>query len=230
MSAALGAMLSVVLSVALWLLVALVGLIALLVALVVLLPLHLEARGAVGEDHLDGRIQLRWGGALVWLRADSAAGVDLRLLGLRVWRLRSLGGRAKARREADATDDAAGDARPKASRRGPSARRLWAHRRGLLRLLRAVLRAMPVRGHLVGTIGLSDPADTAVVFGVLDQIAERSAAIDIDIGPDWVDETVDLDGAIGVRLWPAHVLAAVCWQLIRDGQSRRGALALMRAS
>lgn len=218
----MSAALAVVLSVLLWAGVALLGLALLLLAM----PLHLEAQGAVGEDHLEGRVQARWGWLLLRLRADAVTGVDLRVLGLRVWRLRSW---KRSRDDNDDDDDDRPDEPRRRGRRGPSTRQIWPHRKGLARLVRAVLSAIPVRGHLFGTIGLSDPADTAMVFGIIDGIAERSHAIDVDIGPDWVDETVDLDGAIGVRLWPAHVLMALGWQLIRDGQSRRGLYALMRS-
>lgn len=209
-------------------LAAVLALALLLLAGLVLLPFHLEAQGAVDDGDVDGRLQARWGWWLMVVRLD-AGGLRLRLLGIPVWRYKGGG------RDDDDSRRAKRERRRAKTRRAEEGQkkrggllRIWRHREGLQALIRAVIGALPVRGHLFGTVGLGDPADTAVLFGLLAPLSARSA--DIDIEPDWLDETIDLDGAIGLRVWIAHLVAAVLWRLLTDGQARRGAWAMVRST
>lgn len=221
----MSAALTVLLTALLWILAALLGL-ALLVSLALLcVPLHVEAEGAAGEGHLDGRARLRWGLWLVALSVDPR-GLELRLLGLRVWRPPGGWPKRGPRAAEDDEDDEDDDPSPK--RRRGRAGAAWRHRRAVLRLLGAVRRAIPIRGHLSGTIGLGDPADTAALFAALDRLA-GGRAFALDLAPDWLDETFEIDGALRVRLWPARIVGGVLWQIVRDGTTRRGVRAMMRA-
>lgn len=201
------------------------GAVLALALVLLVVPLHFEAGGAVDEDRMEGRALARWGWWLVVFRADAARGVDLRVLGLPVWRLRP--GRRKAKRDEPARRATAAK---REKRRGGGARSAWANRHALLRLAATVLRALPLRGWVVGRMGLSDPADTAALFTLVDAAAGRSRAIDIDIEPDWLDEALEIEGQVRLRVWPAQVLAAVLWLLVRDGVTRRGTWAMLRAS
>ena len=44
-----------------------------------------------------------------------------------------------------------------------------------------------------------------------------------------IDETLAIDGALRVRIWPIHILLALLWLVVRDGPTRRGMWALLRA-
>lgn len=232
---------SVVLSVLFWLLMVALG----LIALVVLMPLHLEGRGWVEDGDAAGRAQARWGWWIVMFRADSETGVDLRLFGLRIWRA----GREKAapddpemaarkaekaaEKKARKTERAARKAKKKSDRpRRPFMTRVLhglRTSRALWRTAGTLWRALSVRGHLYGAIGMSDPSDTAALFGALEPIARRSRAVDLDLEPDWIDATLAVDGAIRVRVWPIHILLALLWLIVRDGPTRRGMWALVCA-
>lgn len=219
---------SVALSILLWILAIALG----LVAFVICMPLHLEARGWIEDADGEGRVQARWGWLLVRFRADTGAGIDLRVLGIRVWRL---GGRKRparkensAKAEKRAAKIAATRAKARAKRRARGGG-IWRHRRAITRTLGAVWHAIPVRGHLYGAIGLSDPGDTAVLFAALEPLTGRTGEVDLDLEADWVESTLAIDGAISVRVWPIHILLALLWLVVRDGQTRRGMWALLRA-
>ena len=209
-------------------LAAVLGLLLLVLAGLVLLPFHVEARGVVDDGDVDGRLQASWGWWLLALRLDTT-GLRLRLLGIPVWRMRGGGSgdeespRKRRRREKRAE-------RRREKRRGPGLLKVWMHREGLRALLRGAISTFPVRGHLYGTVGLGDPADTATLFGLLAPLEARSQAVDLDLEPDWLDETLDLDGALVLRVWIAHLIAAVLWQLLTDGRARRGAWAMVRSN
>lgn len=211
-------------------LAAVVGLLLLVVAALILLPFHVEARGQIDDGEVDGRLQASFGWWLLALRLDPT-GLRLRLLGIPLWRLRGGDGEKRtARRERRREKQRAKRESSEKSDKGPGLRTTWRHREGLFELLRGMIGALPVRGHLYGTVGLGDPADTAALFGLLAPLAARSDAMDIDVEPDWLDETLDLDGALTLRLWLAHLLAAVLWRLLTDGRVRRGAWAMVRSS
>lgn len=209
---------SLLLSIVLWLLAVVLG----VMLLVLLIPIHLQAVGAVDEDRLEGRALARWGWWLLTLRADPAVGIDARLCGLRVWRYHRRSEEPKKKKKVKE--------RTGWWQRKEAGARAWRNRDGLSRVASTALRAMPLSGTVHATIGLSDPADTGALFGLLDQLAQWSEAIELDLEPNWIDETLELDGAIGVRLWPVQVLLALVWLLIRDGQARRGVRDWWRAS
>lgn len=219
---------SILAAVLLWLLV---GALALLLA-VIAVPLHVEARGAASDERLHGRAQVRWGWWVLVLRADSASGIDARVLGLRVWRFQRRGrGAVKDR----AAKDKAVKAKEKPARREKARRprkkrgawRAWRSRYGLRRAIGAVLRTIPVRGRLEGTIGLSDPADTAALFGALAPLSARSEALVLT--PDWLDTTLAIEGRLRVRVWPAHILGALLALVVTDGRARRDLMAMLRS-
>ncbi len=201
-----------------------VGVVSGLLLLLVLTPIHAQLEGAVDDERLEGRALLRWGWWVVVWRVDSEAGIDARVLGLRVWRYR----RGPEKGEADEVDD---EGPSPWWRRGPGmGAGLWRGRYALKRVAATVFGAIPVRGWICGTVGLSDPADTGALFGVLDPVASWPRVIELDVQPSWIDETLELEGAVGVRLWPIQVMLALLWLLIRDGRARRGVWALARAN
>ena len=78
----MSAVLSILGTIILWT----VGLALALVLVALVVPFHLQAGGAADDDRLEGRVRMRWGWWLLVVRADSAAGIDARVLGIRVWR------------------------------------------------------------------------------------------------------------------------------------------------
>lgn len=196
------------------------GLVAAGLLVLLVVPAHIEARGYIEGADAAGRAQARWGWWVFVLRVDSATGLTIRVFGIRVWRWRPGAGRD------DGDDDATTSWWRERGRRAGGGLQALRHRRGLWRLLRRIVGAFPVTGHLVGTIGLRDPADTAALFVVVDRLDPEARFIHVD--PDWIDDTFELDGALRLRIWPAHVLAAALYAVIADGEVRRAVWALAR--
>lgn len=171
-----------------------------LLALLLLVPLDARAEGRIGEDVLDGRVRVRWGGGVVSVRL-SAQGGALYLFGIRLFRLKGDRGRPRPVRE------------PEEPRRRDKRRRralwYWRHRRTLLRAGLRLLRAVHPRGRLSGRIGLGDPTDDAAVHGLLAWARGRWPRLALDVECDWVEEVVELEGRVRAIIWPVELLVVL---------------------
>jgi len=167
-----------------------------LLLLVLLVPVHVRAWGRVDGESADGRVRVRWGGGVVAFHA-SPAGLELRMLGLRVSRLR--GGGSRPRRPKREREEHEEDGR----RRGP--RWAWRHRRALMRAMLRVLAALHPRGRVSGVIGLGDPGDMAALFALLSRAEERWRRLELDVACDWTEEVLDLEGTVRAFVWPVEL-------------------------
>ena len=76
-----------------------------------------------------------------------------------------------------------------------------------------MLGALHLRGRIEGTVGLADPSDTAILHGMLATVGGGGEQFAIDVDCDWMDETLELDGAVRGFVWPpqAAVVLLVLW-------------------
>jgi hypothetical protein len=184
-----------------------------LLLLALLVPLHARAWGRVRDDRADGRVRVRWGGGVVSFLA-APEGLELRILGLRVSRLRG------ARKER-------GEKKPEAKKRDRDGKQrgpgwAWRHRRTLLRAMGRLLAALHPRGRVAGTVGLGDPMDMAALFALLASADERLRRLELDVACDWTEEVLDLDGTVRVLVWPLELLIVLL--VVRLGADVRRAL------
>lgn len=201
----------ILLTVLLWTLVVLVGVLLLAVLGLLALPFEAEAVGAVADDDLDGRVRARFAWGLVSVRAETGRGVDIGVLG---WRFRpgaddprKRAKRAKKREERKERKARKRTEKRRAPRRRRSRGDFWRARGAILRAGGRIVRTLHLRGHIAGTVGLDDPADTAALVGVVRAVAANQRLLEVRIEPDWVDETIRIHGR-----WTARFrLAAFVW-------------------
>ena len=184
----------------------LAGLLALLGVLVVV-PLEVRVAGAVAEESLEGRVVGRWGWGLIGVRATSAGGAGLYLVGVRIWRFslsRTPQEREKRRQEKRAKRESKREKRrAEAGERASRAARLgWvkAHRRWLWRVGVRAVSALRLRLRVQGTLGLDDPADTFTLFELLGELG-RLPGVELDLQRDYLDESLELDVELSGRVW-----------------------------
>lgn len=197
----------ILLTMLIWLLIALAGL--LLVLLVV--PIQLRAEGEIDGLDATGELAVRWGWGFLGFRMARGEGAALYFLGLRVYQV-DMGDKDKEKEKREK------EKKP-GEKRGASWG--WRNRRFIFRLVRG----LHLRGWLRGTIGTGDPADTALFVQQLFQPLEnRFSRFDIRVAPDYLDEVLELHGAIRVLIWPVEFVGVLLATLIR-GDSRRALLA-----
>lgn len=145
-----------------------------------LLPWHVRVLGRTAPGEL--RVQLR-------LLGGYAPAIPLPL--------QSVAGRATRPKD-----------RPRKQRRRP---RRFRGFRGLADLVPALLAAFSFdRLRLSGTFGLSDPADTGTLWGLLAPFVHTIGAPDgrIDIAPDFTGPCLDLEGAGDLVIRPVRLIGA----------------------
>jgi len=178
-----------------------------LVLLVV--PFHLRAAGAIHEDDVWGEARVLWGFGLLAVVASFSRGVELRLLGLRVFRLK--GGRRKKKEKKRKEKE------PKEEKEKKGDWRAFLRNRSkLLEWTIDLLRPLCPRLRARGIIGLDDPANTAVLYGVLSQL-RRLPRTELAVETDWAGDALELDVEVEMRLWLAHLLVVCCWILLNPG-------------
>jgi hypothetical protein len=190
-----------------WLLIVALG----LVLVLLLVPFHARASGRVRlqgdqDDVLDGRFRLAWGAGFLSLNGSPAHGILVRVLGIRLARLGpGAGPKAQEKR--------ATRKKKRPDRPGRGAGWFWRHRQVLLGAGMRILRTLHLRGELRGAIGLEDPADMAIVHGLLDLAARAGLGVAVEC--DYLEPRLDLAGELGLRFWPAETLVVAVGQWLR---------------
>ncbi|MBI5498858.1 MAG: hypothetical protein HY907_01335 [Deltaproteobacteria bacterium] len=188
---------TILVAVLFWLAVVLGG--VLLLALLV--PVSVRACGGVRGESANGVVDARWGGGVVRLTIGSGEEGRVRVFGLPLFRVKGKSraeGKRKGRNHRWTPMDTDGKGKPGAA---------WAHRRTLWMAMRRLLRTLHLRGRIEGTVGLDDPADTAVLYGMLATVDGGSERFVVAVDCDWVDETLELEGTVRGMLWPLQVVA-----------------------
>jgi hypothetical protein len=196
----------------LWLLCFLGG----LLLLFLLLPVHVNADGQANIVLIDGEAEARWAWGLVSLRLTPERGAWVHLLGRPVRRLRR---RPSSTYQGGDDDEAKPQDQETTRPRSGGGRRglgwFLYHRQALLRVVKRLYHAMGVRARLEGALGLDDPTDTAVLWGVLMQVQAWLPGLELAVRPDFMDEQLDLRGTLRGRIWLAHLLVIMAGQLLR---------------
>lgn len=208
------------------LLLGLLAVLAALLALVVLVPFHAQAQGAIHGGSADGAIEIRWGAGLFALRLSSADGLAARLLGIPLPRFGARQGRPRSRsRRQDRRQRERGMREASRARKGPRAGALLRHGGDLLRMAVRLARPLRLRVRIAGTVGTGDPADVALLAAIA-RAAGDLPGVELDLGWDWVDEALELDGELSARIWVAHLLCAAAALFLR--RENRAALRAVR--
>lgn len=202
---------SFVLHLLLWALALVVGMLVLLIVV----PLQVRAEGQVDDEVLDGRLHAWWGFGLIGVRLVVGERGQLLLFGRRV---AALPGMSRERQEKPHRRRR----KSKRFRRGP--RWFLRHRHTLRSLMARFLRTFRLRIHLTGMLGLDDPADTAALMGLLRLVQRDSETAHIDVRPDYLGDTLELEGSLTARVWILAVLTVAVlslferntWRLIRS--------------
>jgi hypothetical protein len=192
---------SIALAVLFWVLVVLVG----LLLLFLLVPVSVRASGAVDGDGASGRLDARWGGVVLRVTLGTDEVGRVRLFGLPLFRI---GGPGKRKDREPAANEKKAEEGKKAEGKRRKVRfgEVWARRRTLWTAAARMLRTLHLRGWIRGTVGLGDPEDTAAVYGMLSVLGRGGRRFEIDVECDWIDETLELDGAVRSIVWPIQVL------------------------
>jgi len=220
----------IVLHILLWIVLVLLAL-----ALVLLLvPTHVSAAGQLSGLSGRGHLLVRWGWVVVMARADSHEGVIVRLMGIPLfrrswqqllvmagsWTRASSGGKEAKGRVARPAG------RPKSKGDEQEAPFTVARLRLLWSLVFRVLRTLRIRGWIQGAVGLDDPSDTAWLASALYSLSRPYGKVEVNIEPCWLEERVELQGELSMRLWPIHTLVVVLWILLE--RSSRQALGISK--
>jgi len=192
---------SILLSILWWLFVILGSL---LLALLVT-PLRARVQGRLSLEGLDGRMGFDWAFGLVSVKARAGHGARLYMLGLPIHPL-LLGKKQASEKKKKGKKQQQTQKIHKTKKSSTSFGSIWQHRRSLLRALGRLLGTLHIRGQLRGRLGLEDPADTAELWGRLQAAQALSPrGFRLDVEPGFVEEELDLEGALSAWLVPIHV-------------------------
>jgi len=200
----LGSVWSVLGTVLLWIALILGGLLFLLL----MVPIQFRAQGSVREGDLDsalwGRATIRWGWGFVSVRYETKKGATLHLLGLRIYRLKL--GDEKSRDKPK---------KPKKPRKRGRLLQTFRYRRTAMRLAGRLLGSLRLRARVAGTVGLDDPADTALLMQFIWAIDHRLKRADFDVEPNYLDEGISVEGEGRGLVWPVHVCLVLLGAYLR---------------
>lgn len=137
--------------------------IAFLLAILLIIPIRIFISGCVDDgDGLDYRLKVNWAFGLISFQAASGSRTALYILGLRVYQIPWSSGKNKQKPE-------------KSAKKKPPFLKWyrWARKNlpPLNRILSSFARAVFLKGFISATIGLQDPADTAIV-GIIDRLIQ----------------------------------------------------------
>lgn len=216
----------VVLYILLWILVG----IGSLVLLVVLLPFRGKAEGGLTEGRVYGGLSGDWAWGFLSFRYEAGQPAKLYLAGLRVARFKLERRRGSAEEEEKKERKKREKAREKKEKKRE--RRQQAALRGekaglarrdipvLVRMARRMVHPLAIAGRVEGTLGTDDPGDTALIGEALRQIDRVSSRLAVDVQPSYVEEVVELEGEVRLRVWIAQFLV-VTLGLLLSRENRR---------
>ncbi|MDH5490360.1 MAG: hypothetical protein OEY14_00150 [Myxococcales bacterium] len=189
-------------------------------ATLLLLPLRLLARGAAGDEELEGLAELRWGPSILSLTLASGLGLRVRLLGIPVYRRRTLGSEGDAAESRGSKEDERDERKRGSRERGWSERAL-----GILRDRREIasmggqaLRALHPRIRVAGTVGFDNPGFTAAAVVAVRELSRvLPDRIELELQEDFLEESLQLWARMSAWVVPAQLVwIGVVWLLRAD--------------
>lgn len=199
-----------------------------LLGLVLVMPLSVQAQGAVSASAFTATfgLKVRWAFGALGLDVDPSGQV-FRLFGIKVWRSSTRNKTEKKNpreraRQVRKVRKVRRDRKKKRSRNnGPLW--FWHHRDELLQTLLRLLSTLHLRGRVEGLVGLEEPDDTIwlalAIHAVSDRLPEGTLALDVD----YADLTLEVEGRLSAWVVPLHV-AAVGLALITLNRTTRHAV------
>lgn len=195
-----------------------------LLGLVLVMPLSVQARGAVSASALTATfgLKVRWAFGALGFDVDPSGQV-FRVFGLKVWRSST-----RKKSEKKNPRERARQVRKVRDRKSKRARHngplwFWHHRDELLQTLLRLLSTLHLRGRVEGLVGLEEPDDTIwlalAIHAVSDRLPEGTLALDVD----YADLTLEVEGRLSAWVVPLH-LAAVGLALITLNRTTRHAV------
>lgn len=195
------------------------------IGLLLVMPLSVQARGAVSASALTATygLKVRWAFGVLGLDLDPAGQV-FRLFGFKVWRSNI----SKEPKKKDPRKRARKVRKVRRARKGKRSRNngplwFWQHRDELLQTLLRLLSTLHLRGRVEGLVGLEEPDDTIwlalAIHAVSDRLPEGTLALDVD----YADLALEVEGRISAWAVPLHV-AAVGLALITFDRTTRHAV------
>ncbi len=210
--------LGILVSIVLWLLAITGGLIVLLLVV----PFEIGGKGWLNGLAGGGEAGFVWGFGFLSMRVASEGDVELRIVGLRVYSTTVAELRERQESPEKAEKKAAKKAK-KAARRDAKKQRKGgfrlSHVRPLLGVVVRVLKSVRLRGWIAGMVGTGDPAETAAVAALLEQLNGQGGEFELMISPNWVDEVLDVQGDVRLGFWLPR-MAQVAILILLDRESR----------
>jgi hypothetical protein len=188
------------------LLVATLGLIA--------IPFHVTARAELDASEADAALDVWWCWGLLGIRLLPSAEAEISIAG-RVVHRRSIErtgdvGKAESQRETQS----------QAKKSRSNTRVLIEHRETILHISKRVAAALEPDAAIWGHIGLSQPEQTALLDFILRELDSIVPGIEIDIGANYIEESILLEGVLRVFVWPAR-LVVVGIELVSQRDTRQ---------
>jgi hypothetical protein len=212
---------SLLLALVAWILALLGGVLLLLIVV----PIHLRASGELCLEPWTGEAQLeaRWAWGLLAFRLGYPEGAGLFMFGRRVKRIEPPSEEEKQKKKAQKKEKKEQQQqKKKGKKRGLG----WflRHRRTMFRAAGRLLRTLGPEARIRGTVGLGDPADTAVLLQAV-WLADRVVpGLVLELQPDYVEDVLELQGRARLRVWLLYTLAVAVALLFR-----RDTWAMLRA-
>ena len=175
----------------------------------IVIPIHIVAEAELDDFDANGVVELWWCWGLVGLRLLPSAEAEVTLLG-RIVHRRSL----KASKSGERKE------KKKKKRQRADPKVFFEHRETVLHILKRFTTALEPDAVIWGHIGLGSPDHTAYLNFILRELAAAAPRIQLDIAPNYVDQSILIRGVLRVFVWPAQLIG-VAVELIARRETRQ---------
>ena len=172
-------------------------------AALILVPFVVRAAGCFGTEKR-ARLRVGWAaGAVVVDYRMPRAILEVTLVGVRIYRRE---GPRHMRPKPEEKEQRKPQSKPGVPKKSARLGRVPACWPGIVRVLRRVWRSLAIRARGRCVVGLADPADTAMVAGLLNAV-RGMLVLPVHVAPDFDAERLVFEGQVRVRAWLAEWVA-----------------------